>query len=169
MTEKFYETFQSRNLGIYLGPTDAYLYAPGGRKSYIDIYDFWNVKELANYLHYLTNNKTAYETYFEWKTEDPAESKASSFAHLFDKSVFTGTHIHRKKSGVMAWEELVSFLNYHSSWGTHINRITLLERANNFLDHLREHTSDEEFVQRRRISQDTSWPCRLCREMARTV
>lgn len=38
-------------------------------KSVIYVTDFHNVQELANYLVYLSNNKTAYLEYFEWRKD----------------------------------------------------------------------------------------------------
>ena len=36
-------------------------------KSYINIEDFSNPSQLADYLQYLVKNQTAYEDYFQWK------------------------------------------------------------------------------------------------------
>lgn len=36
--------------------------------SFIHVDDFANAKELANYLHYLSQNSTAYNEYFQWKS-----------------------------------------------------------------------------------------------------
>ena len=35
--------------------------------SYINVLDFKTVKDLADYLHYLDRNKTAYNEYFKWR------------------------------------------------------------------------------------------------------
>jgi len=36
-------------------------------RSYINVVDFKTVKELAEYLHYLDKNSTAYNEYFKWR------------------------------------------------------------------------------------------------------
>mmetsp|Transcript_6008 Transcript_6008/g.18025 ORF Transcript_6008/g.18025 Transcript_6008/m.18025 type:complete len:998 (-) Transcript_6008:329-3322(-) len=171
MTEKFYETFQSRNLGIYLGPTDAYVHAPGGRKSYIDLHDFTNVNQLASYLHYLVQNEAAYDRYFLWKQDTPAHMEQGPFAHLFHESAFTGTG--RSKEGIRAWEALGKFLSSESvrngdSWGPQIDLRQLQARALDFRNHLRDHMGDDEYVQRQQRAQNLSWPCRLCKQMRKS-
>ncbi len=40
-----------------------------GHKSFINADNFKNAKELANYLHFLNENSTAFLEYFQWKTE----------------------------------------------------------------------------------------------------
>ena len=35
--------------------------------SYINVLDFKSVKQLAEYLHYLNRNDTAYNEYFKWR------------------------------------------------------------------------------------------------------
>ena len=35
--------------------------------SYINVLDFKSVKDLADYLHYLDKNSTAYNEYFKWR------------------------------------------------------------------------------------------------------
>ena len=35
--------------------------------SYINVMDFKTVKDLADYLHYLDKNSTAYNQYFKWR------------------------------------------------------------------------------------------------------
>ncbi|KAF2365504.1 Glycosyl transferase family 10 [Trinorchestia longiramus] len=37
------------------------------KEAYIDVFDFPDVKSLANYLLYLQSNDTAYNEYFRWK------------------------------------------------------------------------------------------------------
>ena len=39
--------------------------------SYINVLDFKSVKQLAEYLHYLNRNDTAYNEYFKWRQNSP--------------------------------------------------------------------------------------------------
>ena len=48
------------------GANYARLVIPG---SYINVMDFKTVKQLADYLHYLDNNNTAYNEYFKWRVK----------------------------------------------------------------------------------------------------
>ena len=36
------------------------------RKSYIDVFDFKNLTQLAEYIQHLDSNDTAYNEYFQW-------------------------------------------------------------------------------------------------------
>jgi len=66
VTEKYWRNALSRNLVpiVFAGQYNKDVMIKG---SYIDILDFPNAKALAQYLHYLDSNDTAYNMYFQWK------------------------------------------------------------------------------------------------------
>ena len=65
VTEKFFTPMNLNILPLVLGGAKYSAIAPP--KSYINVLDYPNPKELADYLIYLVNNNTAYEEYFTWK------------------------------------------------------------------------------------------------------
>lgn len=66
VTEKYWRNALSRGIVpvVVAGHYNKDLMIPG---SYIDILDFPNAGALAEYLHYLDSNDTAYNMYFYWK------------------------------------------------------------------------------------------------------
>ena len=75
LTEKvLYKGFVAGVVPVIYGPTkgDAARILP--RKSYIHVEDFKTVDDLANYLHYLDKNETAYSEYFQWWTEPGSQT-----------------------------------------------------------------------------------------------
>ncbi len=64
-TEKIYRTLQYDVIPIVLGGANYSAYLP--HKSYINVMDYRSPKQLADYLKYLTQNRTAYLEYFKWK------------------------------------------------------------------------------------------------------
>ena len=65
VTEKFFKILHYNIIPIVLGGADYSKYVP--RTAFISVFDFETPKELAVYLTYLSNNKTAYNSYFKWK------------------------------------------------------------------------------------------------------
>ncbi|EDO40479.1 predicted protein, partial [Nematostella vectensis] len=65
ISEKYWHTLIRTNMVPILiaGVYNKELLIPG---SYIDVLDFPGPKTLANYLHYLNSNDTAYNEYFRW-------------------------------------------------------------------------------------------------------
>ena len=65
ITEKFFDILKYDIIPVTYGggPYDIHI-PPSG---YIDELNFFSAKELANYLFYLNSNKTAYNSYFQWK------------------------------------------------------------------------------------------------------
>jgi alpha-1,3-fucosyltransferase len=65
ITEKFYDTLKNDLEPVVLGagPYDQWIPKSG----FIDVKDFSNVKQLTDYLLYLSQNSTAYNAYFKWK------------------------------------------------------------------------------------------------------
>jgi len=64
ITEKLIEAFSSTSIPIVAGRNgkpDYARFAP--RHSYINVYDYKSMKELADYLNYLSENQTAYNEY----------------------------------------------------------------------------------------------------------
>lgn len=72
VTEKLIDAFASTSIPIVASRDkrpDYTRFAP--KYSYINVYDFKTIKDLANYLNYLSNNQTAYEEYL-WFRRSPA-------------------------------------------------------------------------------------------------
>lgn len=67
VTEKFFNILQYRVVPVVYGSADYAAMAPP--HSYVSALDFPTVSKLAEYLHYLANNDTAYQEYFKWKDE----------------------------------------------------------------------------------------------------
>jgi len=67
VTEKVYTSLLSGSVPIYMGAPNIDDWVPKG--SVIKTSDFKNPKDLANHLHYLLKNHTAYQEYFKWKKE----------------------------------------------------------------------------------------------------
>ena len=66
ITEKYWGNLGDANvIPVVMGGADyTKLAIPG---SYINVLDFKSVKQLAEYLHYLNKNDTAYNEYFKWR------------------------------------------------------------------------------------------------------
>ncbi|CAF1083940.1 unnamed protein product [Adineta ricciae] len=80
VTEKLIDGLSSTAVPIVAsrnGKPDYTRFAP--RQSYINVYDYKTVKELADHLKYLSNNETAYNEYL-WFRRAPANKYASSGA-----------------------------------------------------------------------------------------
>jgi len=76
VTEKLIEGLSSTSVPIVAsrdGKPDYRRFAPN--YSYINVYDYKSVKELADYLNYLSNNETAYNEYL-WFRRLPANKYA---------------------------------------------------------------------------------------------
>ena len=67
VTEKVYRPLSHNIVPIVYGGGDYSKQTPNN--SVINILDYPNPKDLAKYLKYLTNNKTAYNEYFAWQSE----------------------------------------------------------------------------------------------------
>lgn len=66
VTEKFFEPLEVGSVPIYLGAPNIDEYAPNP-KSFINVNNFRNIKELADYLRFLADNEHAYNEYLAWK------------------------------------------------------------------------------------------------------
>lgn len=83
ITEKLWGSLQSGSLPIYLGAPNVHEHVPF--KAIIAVDDFKSIKDLADYLEYLSYNKTAYNQYHEWRYKPlPYE--------FFEKYNITRTH-----------------------------------------------------------------------------
>jgi alpha-1,3-fucosyltransferase len=72
VTEKLIDGLSSTSVPIVAsrdGKPDYARFAPN--HSYINVYDFKTIKDLADYLNYLSNNETAYNEYL-WFRQPPA-------------------------------------------------------------------------------------------------
>jgi hypothetical protein len=76
ISEKLIEALSSTSIPIIAGRNnkpDYTRFAP--KNSYINVYDYKSMKELANYLNYLSKNETAYNEYL-WFRRLPANKYA---------------------------------------------------------------------------------------------
>jgi alpha-1,3-fucosyltransferase len=65
VTEKYYRTLRYEIIPIVYGRANYTSLGPSG--AFIDILNYRSPKDLADYLHYLAKNETAYSEYFQWK------------------------------------------------------------------------------------------------------
>ena len=86
ITEKFLDAvYNHDSIPVVLGGPGYEFYAP--KSAYINILDYSGSQELANYLLFLSRNRTAYNQYFEWKRFiRPAQTKPFQ-AHLCEMCI----------------------------------------------------------------------------------
>ncbi len=65
VTEKFFNILRHDIIPVVYGDGSYSTYVP--KSGYINAFDFATAKHLAEYLMFLDNNKTAYNSYFKWK------------------------------------------------------------------------------------------------------
>ena len=65
VTEKLFRTLQREMIPVVLGGADYSVASPP--KSCINVRDFKSPKDLAVYLHHLSENEEEYNEYFQWK------------------------------------------------------------------------------------------------------
>eukprot|EP01133_Synstelium_polycarpum_P004397 gene4397-5146_t len=82
VSEKVYTSLLSGSLPLYMGAPNIDEYVP--RNSIIKTDSFKSASDLAKYLKYLMGNETAYNEYFEWKTEPYPQS----FIDKYNKCIF---------------------------------------------------------------------------------
>lgn len=70
ITEKVIEPILMGSVPVYFGDDRVYDFVP--KDAIVNVKDFKNMKDLANYLNYVGNNKTEYEKFFTWKGEKQA-------------------------------------------------------------------------------------------------
>lgn len=83
ITEKLWNPLLTGTVPIVDGPTNYTLFSPS-QHSLIKIDDYNNPKQLAEYLIYLSNNKTAYLEYFSYRTN--IKMLEQSFLNVWNKS-----------------------------------------------------------------------------------
>ncbi|KAJ1630070.1 hypothetical protein T492DRAFT_1005969 [Pavlovales sp. CCMP2436] len=76
VTEKVYDGLRVATLPIYLGAPEVLDHLPPGSVILAD--QFAGPKQLADYLHYLDRNRTAYLEYFKWQPKAFAASPAGT-------------------------------------------------------------------------------------------
>lgn len=89
VTEKLIDGLSSSAVPIVAsrdGKPDYRRFAP--KHSFINVYDYKSVKELADYLTYLSNNETAYNEYL-WFRRAPANKHVVSIERCCSPSVRT--------------------------------------------------------------------------------
>lgn len=64
---------------IYLNLINSILFYKIPKSGFINVNDYANPKELADYLLYLDRNKTAYNSYFKWKKHISYLSQVQAF------------------------------------------------------------------------------------------
>nr|XP_027206512.1 alpha-(1,3)-fucosyltransferase C-like [Penaeus vannamei] len=80
-TEKFFGTLKLNVIPVVYGLGNYSIQAPP--HSYIDALSFPSVKKLAEYLHYLDGNDTAYNEYFRWKNYHHFPMNFAKFSRPF--------------------------------------------------------------------------------------
>ena len=87
ITEKLIEAFASTSVPIIAGRNNKPNYARFAPKySYINVYDYKSMKDLADYLDYLSKNETAYNEYLWFRQEDKIRNQSlSEYLHLADE------------------------------------------------------------------------------------
>ncbi|XP_050413037.1 alpha-(1,3)-fucosyltransferase C [Patella vulgata] len=73
VTEKFWNALVRKQIPIVLGGANYTKIAPP--KSFINVMDFPNIEKLAEHLHYLDKNHTAYNEYFKWRSHFTVSGK----------------------------------------------------------------------------------------------
>lgn len=69
VTEKFFEPLLAGSIPIYLGAPNVQDFAPGDH-CYIDVRDFPDPKDLANFLTYVAADEDLFEGFYAWKRAD---------------------------------------------------------------------------------------------------
>ncbi|MFT4071628.1 MAG: glycosyltransferase family 10 [Dysgonamonadaceae bacterium] len=68
VTEKFFDPLIVGSVPVYLGAPDIDRFSPG-QNSFIDVRDYSSPEKLAQELHRLCRDSTAYGTFFKWKRQ----------------------------------------------------------------------------------------------------
>jgi hypothetical protein len=67
ITEKVFQALVAGSIPLFYGDDEDMKVFQPGEKSVINVNDFKTVKELADFIIYLSNNEIEYSKYFEWK------------------------------------------------------------------------------------------------------
>ena len=94
ITEKFFESLKYDIITVVFGGGDYSYYVP--KSAYINSLDFKSPKKLADYLIYLSANKTAYNEYFKWKKYVKYLNKNDNLLDYFNKSTTTFSYDQNK-------------------------------------------------------------------------
>lgn len=80
--DRLYHALETGSVPVYMGTDKIDEFLPGNLKnSIIKVSDFNSPKDLADYLHYLSNNETAYNKYLEWKTQGIGDMRNLTIGH----------------------------------------------------------------------------------------
>ncbi|KAF2367833.1 Glycosyl transferase family 10 [Trinorchestia longiramus] len=103
VTEKFYNPLKYSAVPITYGLGHELTGAP--KSSYIDVFDFPDVKSLADYIIYLDSNATAYNEYFRWQLTYEVDLHVRLREHLCDlcQILVDGTEPERRYSNFESW------------------------------------------------------------------
>jgi alpha-1,3-fucosyltransferase len=85
VTEKFFNALRYDIIPVVLGAGDYSYYIP--KSGYINAMDFKTPEKLANYLYYLSNNKTEYNNFFNWKKYINFETNPSKMGILCEMCI----------------------------------------------------------------------------------
>ena len=84
--DRLYHALETGSIPVYMGTDLVDQFLPGNLKnSIIKVSDFDGPKDLANYLHYLSNNETAYNKYLEWKWKGIGDYKNTTIGRWWDQ------------------------------------------------------------------------------------
>lgn len=103
ITEKLFDTINFNIIPVVYGYANYSFYLP--RSAYINVLDYDSPKSLANYLNYLAHNKTAYNSYFDWKRFIRVDERRSMGGYLCEMCI----KLHLEESlGVVERKEVES-------------------------------------------------------------
>jgi hypothetical protein len=68
VTEKFYDPLVAGSVPVYLGAPNINAFAPGD-KCFVNVSEWESPETLAEYLLFVSNNESEYQSYFNWKTK----------------------------------------------------------------------------------------------------
>jgi len=84
--DRLYHALETGSIPIYMGTDMVDQFLPANlRSSIIKVSDFATPRELANYLHYLSKNETAFNKYLEWKWKGLGDYQNSTIGRWWDQ------------------------------------------------------------------------------------
>lgn len=114
-TEKLWRCFYYGVVPIVLYPFDD-IQSLVPKNSYINVLDFSTADELAKYLQFLSQNKTAYDEYFVWRNDPHEVAKLFTSPHHYDnlcdiKWEKPGCEGNFIDWGCIGWDEILEQIN----------------------------------------------------------
>ena len=127
ITEKFFEALKYDFVTVVFGGGDYSYYVP--KSAFINTQDFKTPKDLADYLIYLNNNKTAYNKYFEWKKYIKYLNINDNLLQYFNKRI-NNTYSYDKNKIILAGYLCEMCIELHLGNQIHLKAKTIKELNN---------------------------------------